>query len=190
MKQLGIWSRALSSEEVDAIFVAGRSYGRNILEAFDPLLYYESYPAEPMPATIIASYDFEANLMDSSGNDLTGEYSDGEGFTFESTLDGHHLNLNNTNRLAPSFVTLPDSEQLDFGASFDFTMYVYYDSSLHSFLFINERTFSLANFSLLLSSIYHSDLCGSALILVRSSTFFGSHPVPSTLVPYLLQTAD
>ncbi len=119
LDDLGIWNRALSSKEVDAIYFVGHTYGENLLGAFDPppLL-----PIKDMPSTIIAQYEFEDTLLDSSGNNLNRRFKGGERFSFQGTPDGLHLNLANADSLTKTYVALPDSGLLDFGSAADFTM--------------------------------------------------------------------
>lgn len=119
LDDLGVWNRALSSEEVDAIYFAGRMYSKNLLEAFDPP---PLPPIEDMPSTIIAKYEFENTLLDTSGNNLHGIFERGEGFSFQGTPDGLHLNLANADSLTKTYVSLPESGLLDFGSAADFTM--------------------------------------------------------------------
>lgn len=79
-------------------------------------------PEDPMPNTIVANYELEGDLSDTSGNDLDAVLTDNGGATYESSDVGLHLNLNNDNVPAGTFLTLPDSDLLDFGSTKDFTM--------------------------------------------------------------------
>jgi hypothetical protein len=116
---LALWSRALSSEEVESIWMAARKRGFNVLQAYDApnVKYIRKSPA-------IASYEFENTLSDSTSNNLGGVLVGG-GLTFISTTEGYHINLNNVDNVdfeQKSFVTLPSSVLFDFGKDTSFTM--------------------------------------------------------------------
>jgi hypothetical protein len=125
LDDLGIWSRALSSEEVMMIWVSGRKNGFNILQAYDSPNTNDS----PRPSAMVAKYDLENDPLDSTANDLAGVLTDGGGLSFESSADGYHLNLNNVDFSQKSYVILPSSSLLDFGADTPFTLAVWVRSS-------------------------------------------------------------
>ena len=116
---LGIWRRALRSEEVEAIFFAGYSSGKPLVQAFDPIV---PPPVDPQPTALIANYELESDLADTSGNGLDATLTDGGGVTYGSTTSGTHLSLDNINPPAKSYATLPDSALLDFGSTTNFTV--------------------------------------------------------------------
>jgi hypothetical protein len=101
--------------------MAGRNRGYNVLHAFDA----PNDRSTPRPAAMIANYDFESNLNDSTPNNLSGALIDGGGMVFSSTTDGYHMNLNNLDFPQKSYVTLPSSSLLDFGTDTAFTVYVH-----------------------------------------------------------------
>eukprot|EP00584_Thalassiosira_punctigera_P006714 CAMPEP_0172541554 /NCGR_PEP_ID=MMETSP1067-20121228/12345_1 /TAXON_ID=265564 ORGANISM="Thalassiosira punctigera, Strain Tpunct2005C2" /NCGR_SAMPLE_ID=MMETSP1067 /ASSEMBLY_ACC=CAM_ASM_000444 /LENGTH=1422 /DNA_ID=CAMNT_0013327621 /DNA_START=40 /DNA_END=4309 /DNA_ORIENTATION=+ len=120
---LGIWRRALSSEEVDAIFMVG-SGGAPLIQALDPV----PPPVDPMPTTLVANYELEYDLRDTSGNDLDAALEDGGGASYDSFELGTYLTLNNVD-LPGTFLTLPDSDLLDFGSTTDFTISFWHRTS-------------------------------------------------------------
>jgi hypothetical protein len=120
---LGIWRRALSSEEVDAIFMYG-SGGAPLTQALDPA----PPPVDPMPTTLVAIYELEYDLRDTSGNDLHAALEDGGGASYDSFELGTYLTLNNID-LPGTFLTLPDSDLLDFGSTTDFTISFWHRTS-------------------------------------------------------------
>ena len=121
---LGIWRRALSSEEVDAIFQEGR-YGKQLLNAMDPL------PPEKdlMPNTLIANYELEGSFQDSSSNGLDATLEDGGGASFGTSVSGSHFTLDNINAPAKSFATVPESSLLDFSTA-NFTISFWHRSNI------------------------------------------------------------
>ena len=98
--------------------MAGFSGGVPLTHAMDPL----PPPEDPMPKTLVANYELEGDLSDTSGNDLDATLMDSGGAFYDSSDLGTHLNLNNVNVPAGTFLTLPDSDLLDFGNTTDFTM--------------------------------------------------------------------
>eukprot|EP00956_Cyclotella_meneghiniana_P005795 scaffold7527_cov54-Cyclotella_meneghiniana.AAC.4 len=121
LDDLGIWSRALSSEEVDSIWMAGRKKGLDIMQVNKA----PNTDNSPRPGNMIAKYDFENEFIDSSVNDLAGELTDGGGVSFGSSTEGYYLNLNNIDFEQKSFVTLPSSSLLEFGSETPFTVAVW-----------------------------------------------------------------
>jgi hypothetical protein len=121
LDDLAIWSRAISSEEVEGIWMAGRKRGYNAFHAFDS----PNDRSAPRPTAMIAKYDFESDLDDSTSNNLSGALIDGGGMVFSSTTDGYHMNLNNLDFPQKSYVTLPSSSLVDFGTDTAFTVYVH-----------------------------------------------------------------
>ena len=120
LDDLGIWSRALSSEEVEQIWMAGRKSGFNVLQAYDSPNGNDS----SRPTGMVAKYDFENDFLDSTANDLAGVLTDGGGLAFEHVSDGYYICLNN--ELAEkTFVTLPSSSLFDFGADMPFSVAVW-----------------------------------------------------------------
>lgn len=117
MDDLGIWRRALSSEEVEAIFIAGRDHGKQLITCMEPL----TNEKVPMPNTLIANYELESDIRDSSSNNLDLVLEDGGGVSFDTSASGSHLTLDNINPSAKSFATVPDTSLLDFD-SVDFTI--------------------------------------------------------------------
>ena len=117
MDDLGIWRRALSSEEVEAIFIAGRDHGKQLITSMEPL----TNEKVPMPNTLIANYELESDIRDSSSNNLDLVLEDGGGVSFDTSASGSHLTLDNINPSAKSFATVPDTSLLDFD-SVDFTI--------------------------------------------------------------------
>ena len=89
---LGIWRRALRSEEVEAIFFAGYSSGKPLVQAFDPIV---PPPVDPQPTALIANYELESDLTDTSRNGLDAIVTDGGGVTYGSSTSGTHLSLDN-----------------------------------------------------------------------------------------------
>ena len=64
---LGIWRRALSSEEVDSIYRVGLE-GQNLLKAMETPLPSD---VDPVPSGhLIANYELESDVKDTSGNSL------------------------------------------------------------------------------------------------------------------------
>jgi len=121
MDDLGIWSRALSAEEVESIWMAGRKNGYNLLEAYDSPNTHKSEHLGP----IIAMYDFENDLVDSSSNNLDmALIQDGGGMSFNQSIAGSSISmsLNHVDFQEKTFVTLPTSSLLDFGEDQAFTM--------------------------------------------------------------------
>eukprot|EP00804_Cyclotella_cryptica_P007729 CCRYP_001349-RA/>CCRYP_001349-RA protein AED:0.03 eAED:0.03 QI:702/0.83/0.76/1/0.83/0.84/13/138/1465 len=121
LDDLAIWKRAISSEEVERIWMAGRKEGYNVINAQDSP---NSNRSVPRPQAMIAKYDFESDLDDSTSNNLHGALIDGGGMVYSSTNEGYHMNLNNHDFQQKSFVTLPRSSLLDFGTNTSFTMYI------------------------------------------------------------------
>jgi hypothetical protein len=133
LDDLGIWSRALSSEEVMMIWVSGRKNGFNILQAYDSPNINDS----PRPSAMVAKYDLENDPLDSTANDLAGVLTDGGGLLFESSADGYHLNLNNVDFSQKSYSILPSSSLLGFGADTPFTVLNLVNSAFD--FFFNEQ---------------------------------------------------
>jgi hypothetical protein len=121
LDDLGIWSRALSSEEIDAIWMAGRKKGLDIMQVNKAPNTNDS----ERPGNMIAQYDFENEFVDSSVNDLAGVLTDGGGVSFRSSTEGYYLNLSNVDFEQKSFVTLPSSSLLEFGLESPFTVAVW-----------------------------------------------------------------
>ena len=118
LDDLGIWSRALSSEEVEGIWMAGRKKGLNLLQAYDSPNTNDS----PRPTGMVAKYDFENDFLDSTSNDLAGVLTDGGGMMFQTSAEGYYMNLNNVDFAQKTFVTLPSSSLLDFAVDTPFTV--------------------------------------------------------------------
>jgi hypothetical protein len=117
LDDLGIWSRALSSVEVEQIWMAGRKK-INLLRSYDS----PNNRNTQTPSAMIAKYDFENSLVDSSSNALDASLlSNGGGMTFSSSTEGY-MNLNNVDFQQKTYVTLPSSRLLDFGTDQPFTM--------------------------------------------------------------------
>ena len=121
LDDLGIWSRALSSEEVDSIWMAGRKKGLDIMQVNKAPNTDDS----ARPGNMIAKYDFENEFADSTANDLAGVLTDGGGVSFGLSTEGYYLNLNNVDFEQKSFVTLPSSSLLEFGSETPFTVAVW-----------------------------------------------------------------
>eukprot|EP00804_Cyclotella_cryptica_P015542 CCRYP_003574-RC/>CCRYP_003574-RC protein AED:0.06 eAED:0.06 QI:113/1/1/1/0.8/0.75/16/1817/1111 len=121
---LAIWSRAVSSEEVESIWMAARKRGFNVLHTYDfPNVQYFK-----RPGPLIAKYEFENDLSDSTSNNLGGILT-GAGLTFISTNDGCHVNINNADFQQKSYVTLPNSTLFDFGRDTSFTISFWHRTS-------------------------------------------------------------
>lgn len=120
LDDLGIWSRALSSEEVEQIWMAGRKSGFNVLQAYDSPNGNDS----SRPTGMVAKFDFENDFLDSTANDLAGVLTDGGGLAFEHVSDGYYISFNN-DLAEKTFVTLPSSSLFDFGADMPFTVAVW-----------------------------------------------------------------
>lgn len=119
LDDLGIWLRALSSEEVEQIWMAGRKNGLNLQQANGPFTSSEALT----PSAILARYDFENNLLDSTSNHLDSALlNDGGGLSYSSSIKGSFMSLNNADFEEKTFVTLPDSNLLDFDTDQPFTM--------------------------------------------------------------------
>lgn len=152
LDDLGIWSRALSSEEVEKIWMAGKKNGFNLLQANNA----PNTNSAQTPSALISKYDFENNLLDSGSNYLHGALlNDGGGLSFSSSPESGYINLNNVDFQEQTFVTLPDSSLYDFGSDKPFTVYV--------FLIHDYHTFWLSNLCHLLMS---TDRYGSERVLI------------------------
>eukprot|EP00956_Cyclotella_meneghiniana_P029363 scaffold70782_cov63-Cyclotella_meneghiniana.AAC.2 len=121
LDDLGMWSRALSSEELESIWMAGRQRGLDIMQVDKAPNTNDS----ARPGNMIAKYDFENEFFDSSENDLAGVLSDGGGVSFGSSIEGYYLSINNADVEQKSFVTLPSSSLLEFGSETPFTVAVW-----------------------------------------------------------------